>query len=252
MLKEEWKVVDGFKDVIDNKYLVSNLGKVSTVDGKILHQKIANKKKHPYYAVSLKTINGLKWILVHQLVATFFVPIDEKYKGLEVELVPDHLDNNGLNNVFTNLEWKTRGENVSDAFKMGYINKSGECNWGSLISNREAVEICEMFLKGVPYSQILSEMDFPDNKKYRTLLVRIKNRIAWTDISYSYVFDDTPYKYTESQQDVISKLKDIRRMISEGYSNGEIVNAMWKECKSRKSKLETVRLIRANKIYQNI
>lgn len=144
MEQEKWKIINGFKNVIDDTYEVSNFGNVRYKDSTfILHKKIANKKYHPYYAVSLLRARGnAEWVLVHQLVATYFVDIPEELLN-ENDIVPDHLDNNGLNNYYLNLEWKTRGMNVSDAFKMGYIDNSGEKHRDVFISEKEANLICK-------------------------------------------------------------------------------------------------------------
>lgn len=138
-IEEKWHDIENFKNVMNGLYEVNNYGYVRNKHTmKILHMKIANKKKHPYHAVSLLHNDGeLKWVLVHQLVATYFVKIPDELIGHR-DLVPDHLDNNGLNNIYTNLEWKTRGQNVSDAFKMGYINNSGPNHKGVFIKASEA------------------------------------------------------------------------------------------------------------------
>ena len=249
----EWKTISGFKHVIDDLYSVSNTGEVRhNPSGKILHKKIAMKKIHPYYAVYLKSDRGVEWVLVHQLVATFFIPIPKRYLETGVELVPDHLDNDGLNNHVSNLEWKTRGENVSDAFKKGYINKSGEKTSFALISDSQAHKVCEMLEDGKSYDEIIRDMNFPETFKYRRLLVRIKNRLAWNEISKNYSFDSSEYKYSDASADSRNNLSKIRELINEGRSNAEIVDIVWPNTTKRKSKLETIRNIRHGKIYQGI
>lgn len=255
MAKQRWKYLINFKN-IKECYKVSDYGDVKDMrTGKKLHKKIANKKHHPYYAVYLENKDGKKgWILVHQLVAFCFVTIPEKYKDLIVELVPDHLDNNGLNNFYKNLEWKTRGENVSDAFKRGEINNSGENHKDALITNIEAETICKLLEKGCSYNEILAKMGYPNDKSYRTLLVRIKNRITWKDISSKYKFDSSNLQYTEAQLDNIRRLPKICKMIKEGYTNMEIVKEVWGDLPKnrRQTKSQTITLIRKGKIYKNI
>ena len=256
MAKQRWKYLVDFKNIKDCIYKVSDHGDVKDMrTGKKLHKKIANKKHHPYYAVYLEDNNDKKgWVLVHQLVAFCFVNIPEKYKGLNIELVPDHLDNDGLNNFYKNLEWKTRGENISDAFKRGEINNSGENHSYSLISNKEAENICKLLEKGCTYDEILSKMGYPNDKSHRTLLVRIKNRIAWKDISSKYNFNSTKIQYTKSQLDTIKRLPKICKMIKEGYTNMEIVKEVWGDLPKnrRQTKSQTITLIRKGKIFKNI
>lgn len=256
MAKRKWKTLKGFKNIEDYLYQVSMFGEVRYAYSKEkLHVKIANKKNHPYIAVYLKNKNGKKeWVLVHQLVAFCFVKIPKKYKNNMNDLVPDHLDNNGVNNFYKNLEWKTRGENVKASFERGEMDNSGENHKGSLITNEQAEKICKMLEDGFSYDDILSEMNFPNNKSYRKLLIRIKNRIAWKEISKNYNFDSKKIKYTPVQLDTISKLPKIRELISKGYTNMEIVRSVWGELPKNRmdTKSQTVTLIRKGELFKEI
>lgn len=252
---ERWVEIVGFKNVIDNFYEVSNFGNIRYKETSInLHQKIAMKSRHPYKSVYLKMKNGKsEWVLVHQLVATFFIKIPDKYKGLNVELVPDHLDNDGTNNNVNNLEWKTRGENVSSAFKNGFINNSCENGRNALITNDEAERICRYLEDDRTYDEILKLMNYPNTKQYRTLLVRIKNGIAWKNISQKYTFNRNSIKYTKSQMETIKHLPKIRQLIKDGYSDSEIIIIIWgPECDKLKSKFMIISDIRRGKTYKNI
>lgn len=250
MKDKKWKKLKGFKNVKNGIYEISNYGDVRLIKtNEILKMKIANKKKHPYYAVYLKKDSGKKeWVLVHQLVAYCFLKIPKKYIGMDVELVPDHLDNNGLNNYYKNLKYKTRGENVSDAFKMGYCNNSGENNVHAIINDEQAKQICEYLEKNVSYDDIIKKMNFPDNKKYRQLLVRIKNKNAWNHISCNYQFNDT-VQLNKKQRDMISKLPTILKLMDDGLSNSEIYSLLWEGDDKRESKMVSLRKIRKKEIY---
>lgn len=252
---EKWIVINNFKNVIDNFYEVSNFGNVRYMHNGIeLHQKVATKSTHPYKAVHMKMKDGRsEWVLVHQLVATFFVSIPDKYIGLSVELVPDHLDNDGTNNRYDNLEWKTRGENVSDAFKKGFINNSGERGRNALITNKEAEQICKYLEDDKTYDEILKLMGYPNNKSYRTLLVRIKNGLAWNDISKKYTFNRKSIKYTKLQMETVKNLPKIRELIRQGCNDSDIVMIIWgTDCDKIKSKFMVISDIRRGKTYKNI
>lgn len=177
---KKWRTIKNFKNVVDDMYQVSYEGEVRYKKSKdLIHKKIANKKHHPYYAVNLLKTNGKKeWVLVHQLVATFFVKVSKKYIGTEKGLVPDHLDNNGLNNLYTNLEWKTRGETVKSAHLNGWINNSGSNNKNSTLSELEVRTICVLLEEGKQYDYIIDIMCLPKTKQMRQTLIRIKNRLA--------------------------------------------------------------------------
>lgn len=253
---KKWKSVVNFKNVVDYFYEVSYYGEIRILGtSEILHKKIAQKSKHPYYAVYLKCKDGKKrWFLVHQIVATFFVNIPEKYKdGNTYDLVPDHLDNNGLNNHYTNLEWKTRGENVRDAFEKGYIDTKCDKHNGAIISNDEATSICKYLEDGKSYSEIITLMGFPNNKSYRSLLVRIKNGLVWREISKNFNINKTRRNFSDSQRLMIEYIPLIRRYIQEGKRNSEIIELIWgKNCRSYNSKDITIRNIRRGKIYNDI
>ena len=231
MGEKQWKTINKFKNIPDNKYQVSKFGDVRIKSTKkMVHRKIANKKYHPYYAVYLHNIEGKgEWILVHQLVAFCFCKIPDKYKGkiLYAEVVPDHLDNNGLNNYYKNLEWKTRGENVKKAMQCKEINTTCENHRDSLITNQQAHMICKYLELNYSYADILQRMGFPNDKSHRTLLVRIKNRLAWTEISSGYKFDSSSIKYRKSQMDSIDKIPKMQELYSEGMTYREIARVLW-------------------------
>ena len=91
-------------------YQVNRVGEVySKRSGIILKPYI--RKTYP--AVSL-TDKGKKIIVdVHRLIALTFV------EGCRDGLVVNHIDNNPMNNHFTNLEWVTQGQNVRHAIGIG-------------------------------------------------------------------------------------------------------------------------------------
>ena len=253
---KKWKTINNFKNVVNEEYQVSYEGEVrNKITKELLHQKIANKKYHPYHAVYLKQNTGKsEWVLVHQLVATFFVKIPKKYRdNLDSDLVPDHLDNNGLNNHYTNLEWKTRGENTSSAHKHKYIDNVGDKHAGAIITTRQAHEICDLLDDDKTYDEILKIMNLPNTKQYRTLLVRIKNRNAWRSVSDHHIFDEKKIKYTAVQMETIERLDSIKEMIDLGYGNYEIVRALWgNDISKRKlaTRSQTITKIRNNEIFK--
>lgn len=252
---EIWEPVENFKNVINGDYLISNYGNVKEIStDRILNKYETSNKKHPYYTVMMRHTDGYKKkVLVHQLVAEFFCkkPIKEAMEG--VELVPDHLDNNGLNNFYRNLKWKTRAQNIKDAFKMGFIDYRGENARDAIITNEEVEKICQLLENDISYDDIIEEMNFPDTKSYRTLLVRIKNKHAWKVISDNYNIDSNKLQLNSKQRDVVEKLPLIRRYFKDGYSNVEIFNMLWGNAEgiSRQAKMVTLRNLRKNKIYQN-
>ena len=104
IIKEEWKPVDGFED-----YEVSNLGNVKSLN---YHRTGVEKVLKPgtyrgYLRVCLCRNGKHKWLYVHRLVASAFLPNPE---GLpEV----NHKDEDKTNNIVNNIEWCSRSYNTN-------------------------------------------------------------------------------------------------------------------------------------------
>ena len=131
-MKEVWADIEGY----NGRYSVSNLGNVRSnderrivhcSDGRIMDKvlkgkelsKFENYGKYPGYValrVALSKEGKTKWFLVHQLVATYFCENPNSLKEV------NHKDGNPKNNVWTNLEWVTRRDNVLHAMNHGLMN----------------------------------------------------------------------------------------------------------------------------------
>lgn len=106
MTIEVWKEIKDFEN-----YQVSNLGRVKNARGKIMKQKT---QYNGYKNVGLrKGGNKQKMFLVHRLVATAFIGVDENNPQV------NHIDGNKENNNVSNLEWCTASENKKHAVATG-------------------------------------------------------------------------------------------------------------------------------------
>jgi len=112
-----------FKDIkgYEGLYQVSNKGNVKSLpkgDGngnreRLLKPEIDTRKNTQYCRVTLSKQGKVKRFLVHRLVAEAFLSNDDNKPYI------NHIDNNGLNNNITNLEWCTQTENMIHSSKQG-------------------------------------------------------------------------------------------------------------------------------------
>lgn len=155
-MQEEWKDIIGYESI----YQASNLGRIRSLDrevynngnktlckvkGKILKP---NKDKGGYQYVGLvKDKIKTTSIKVHKLIALIFC---EGYaEGLEV----NHKDGIRDNNIYTNLEWVTRSQNIRDTFKRGR-DVNGEKGNGSKLKNEYIGIIASLYDSGIKQSII--------------------------------------------------------------------------------------------------
>ena len=95
MLIEKWAM-------IDNKFYVSNYGRIKTLSNDIVD--LSNRKSRYLCYRTYK---------IHRLVAENFIPNPENKKEV------NHIDGNKHNNHVSNLEWVTTSENRLHAFRTG-------------------------------------------------------------------------------------------------------------------------------------
>ena len=123
-----------YKDIINYEglYQVSNYGNVKALDRlvvnkngkaqrypeKLLKPEIFDMGSSKYKRVTIcKNHKAIKF-LVHRVVAQHFIP------NTEDKPFVNHLDNNGLNNHVSNLEWCTHSENMVHAQNQGRLFSS--------------------------------------------------------------------------------------------------------------------------------
>ena len=149
-MQEIWKGVCGHS----GEYEVSNLGRVRSLDRKIVHSngnaicehRIKGRILHPYLTGKLPRrystirINGVAH-KVHRLVAEAFIPNPDNLPQV------NHMDGNKQNNRADNLEWCTNSENVKHAIDAGLF-PCGEQSTSSKLTARQVEEIRRICVKG--------------------------------------------------------------------------------------------------------
>lgn len=116
-----------------------------------------NKQKHP---------------LIHILVARAF--IGECPEGKEV----NHKDSNRGNNIYSNLEYLTRKENIKHAMTLGFRKISGENHPRVKLTNDNVLSIRNEYSRGIINQRELGEKY---GVKHNTIC-QIIGRKIWTHI----------------------------------------------------------------------
>lgn len=141
-MEEEWKIISEYP-----RYSVSNLGRVkNNKTGAV--KNASNSKGYLFVNLYKEDMNKPDPLKVHRLVALSFVLGD-------TSLCVNHIDGDKLNNVYTNLEWVTPGENISLAWKNGQIKPlKGESCGKSKLGNKEIKLIRHLYGSGVAQKNI--------------------------------------------------------------------------------------------------
>lgn len=116
---EEWRDVIGY----EGSYMVSNFGRVKSLPTQKFKKPIRILSSYitgnGYLTVKLQSEGNIKNIRVHRLVAQAFVPNPNNYSEI------NHIDENKLNNLYSNLQWCDRsfnvnygGRNITVAYKL--------------------------------------------------------------------------------------------------------------------------------------
>lgn len=151
-----------------------------------------NAKGYP--CVNMRLANGKSnSYLLHRLLMKAFKPIEN----------PDDYDIDHKNcdtscYSLTNLEWVTRKENIKRAINNGLF-PIGEDAGSAIISNDDAIYICENLSLGTPLKDIekgLRERLGHDKGNLRSIINSILYHEKWKHISANYQFKDYGHKRT--------------------------------------------------------
>ncbi len=120
-----------------NDYEISNYGRVKSLKHnmiRFLKPDLSNHTHTTYKYVRLSINGKTSKKAIHRLVGEHFV------NGYNSKLHINHIDNNGLNNHYTNLEWVTHSENMIHAERQGRLYSSQ--SKGGKLSKVKYVENC--------------------------------------------------------------------------------------------------------------
>ncbi len=146
-INEIWKPI-----VINPVYLVSNYGRVKTIDHPVWCKvnnsysirkgrlcTLSNRNSKKYWRVGIQINNKQKQFAVHRLVAEAFIPNPDNLPQV------NHIDGNKNNNHVSNLEWCNNNYNMHHALEHGLIQ--------TIKQRKELSETC--WMRKLNYEQIL-------------------------------------------------------------------------------------------------
>lgn len=134
MDNEKWLHINGYEEL----YEISNMGRVRSIfyfkKGRVMKPSLQMVENYKRYRVNLVKGGKAKCFKVHRLVAQAFIPNPEN------KLQVNHIDNNPLNNIVTNLEWVTNLENSHHSMNQGRLNR-GSKNGMAKLNEEEVIKI---------------------------------------------------------------------------------------------------------------
>lgn len=161
-----------FKDIVgyEGLYQISNLGSVLSLpkgDGngykpRILKYDIKTHSHTNYARITLSKEGKTKRFQVHRLVAQAFIP------NPDAKPFVNHIDNNGLNNTVTNLEWCDQTENMKHSSSQGrqdIVRYLGGKAAGAIVTQK-SIELWKSYI-GRVFGE-LTVMDFFYDETLRT------------------------------------------------------------------------------------
>lgn len=228
--REIWKPlkeidIDGSHYTLKHKIYVSNYGKVRRYykDGWIdakgnNYKELTSYECNGYKFVGIK-VEGedhSKAVSVHRLVALLFVPNPdpEKYN------IVNHLDCNGLNNYYKNLEWTTyKGNSVhavkNNKVKMPTIKMFGASNSMATHSIEDILKIKDMILSGMSVKEIAAKTG--NREEY---IYRIKSGKRWGQITGFGGHEVIDISQLNSQFD---RARIVKKLIVEGHDDTDYI-----------------------------
>ena len=139
---EIWKKIKDYP-----RYSVSSLGRVrNNLSGRI---KIQSVNTYGYFFVNLYKDDMTKPqpITVHRIVAKSFLKGDGE--------TVNHKNGIKTDNISSNLEWMSRAQNASHAWKSGLTPVlSGESCGKSILDNKKVLKIRSLYAKGISQTEI--------------------------------------------------------------------------------------------------
>lgn len=172
----EWRIVDDFPDKITT-CLVSNIGKVKSIDDKVLPSYYNSSGYETVWIRSKSDPKRSYPRLVHRLVAIAFIPNENNLPEI------DHINSDKSLNWYQNLKWCTHAENIANAIQSGH-QVVGMNHKMSKYTNDQIEKVCKMLENpDIPFKDI-AKMTGVSIKT----ITHIRMDNGWPHISSKYNF----------------------------------------------------------------
>lgn len=158
---EIWVPITGY----EQDYQVSNMGRIYSL--RFICIMFQSVRQDNGRSVKLQKDGvHIKSHKVHRLVAKEFVPNPDNKPEV------DHIDNNPSNNIYTNLQWGTRGDQIKWAYERGRDRKGGERAVTAKLTNEQVRELRQKYKNGVRFFELKKQYSISES----SLSSIIKNR----------------------------------------------------------------------------
>ena len=195
-------------------YLVDEYGNVK--NSRTGNYIVGDKNNIGYSRVCLYDRDKRKRFFRHRLVAEYFVPNPDNLPEV------NHIDGDKDNCYYKNLEWCTRSDNESHAWRTNLAKaKKGENHPNSIYKESDIRKVCKLLESNeMTMKEISNQTKIP-----YTIVKQIKNKILWKDISKEYKIEN----HNKSGRDSYSK-KEIERvcLLLELHNSPAVVSNMTK------------------------
>lgn len=164
---------------VEERYIIYDNGKIFDKKRNKYCNKHLNHKG--YHTVWIATVG--KTLSVHRLVLCKYCPTEN-----EIYLQVNHIDGNKTNNNLDNLEWVTQSENQKHAYSLDLINRKGERNSQSKLTELQVKEIISDLLNEIPAHKIADKYNVS-----KSLITRIRTKRAWIYLTKDINFPKSKY-----------------------------------------------------------
>lgn len=203
-------MIEIFRQYKDTEYNISSYGRVHSRRNNVYLRQ--HDDGHGYLKVTL-WVDGIQMSYkVHRLVAEVFVGAPSPW------LTVNHIDGVKKNNNVTNLEWMTKSENTSEAWKQGQMVR-GEATSQAILNDHTVEEIKLLFVENELNNKQIAELYGVE----RGTIGKIRQLKTWKHIRPDLIFENSSPDVAVCAKKLSGEdIPEIRKLYAAGVSLAEI------------------------------